>query len=142
MPVLVREGLSMTLSSRRTRRRLLLVMIATALALTAGVWLAWPRPRSAINRDNAAKIEAGMTVAQVNALLGGPGRDEGGDFTVHYVESSDRVIPDDCNVWLWVSAECGVMVYFRDDRVCHVSVGESTRREESLPAKLRRWLGL
>jgi outer membrane protein assembly factor BamE (lipoprotein component of BamABCDE complex) len=58
-----------------TRRRLLLfALIAVAVVLAVGVWLLWPR--TAITRENAAKIQAGMTLAEVEAILGGPARDE------------------------------------------------------------------
>jgi hypothetical protein len=67
------EGIEMT-----TRRRLLLFgMLAGLLVLGAGVWLFWPRP--GITRENAAKIQPGMTIWQVEHLLGGPARDESTD---------------------------------------------------------------
>jgi hypothetical protein len=59
-----------------TARRCLLVfgLLPGVLALGAGVLLLWPR--TAITRENAAKIKEGMTLAQVEALLGGPPRSE------------------------------------------------------------------
>ena len=57
-----------------TRRRLMLFgLLAGLLALGAGGWLLWPRT-SAITRENAAKIKAGMSLAEVEAILGGPAR--------------------------------------------------------------------
>src|SRR5260370_5738376 len=57
------------------RRRLLLFgLLAGSLALGAGLWLLWPR--SAITRENAAKIQEEMTLAEVEAILGGPERDD------------------------------------------------------------------
>src|SRR4051812_18163811 len=57
-----------------TRRRwLLLGMVVAAAVLAAGLWLIQP-PRSAINGENAAKIRRGMTLAEVEAILGGPPR--------------------------------------------------------------------
>jgi hypothetical protein len=54
-----------------TRRRVLLFgLLAGLLALGAGVWLLWPR--TAITRENAAKIRDGMTLTEVEAILGGP----------------------------------------------------------------------
>ncbi len=57
------------------RRRLLyLSLAAVAVGLGVGVWTL--RPRTAITRENAAKIEQGMTLAKVEAIMGGPPRDE------------------------------------------------------------------
>ena len=56
-----------------TRRRLLLPSLLACLATLAVVL--WPR--TAITPENAAKIQAGMTLTEVEALLGGPARDEG-----------------------------------------------------------------
>jgi|SRR5882724_6685651 len=58
-----------------TRRRLLLFgLLAGVLALGVGGWMLWPR--SAITRENAAKVQTGMTLAEVESILGGPERDE------------------------------------------------------------------
>jgi hypothetical protein len=58
------------------RRALVLAVIGAALALAGGVWLLWPEPHPSINRGSAAKIQAGMTPAEVEAILGGPPRDD------------------------------------------------------------------
>ena len=58
-----------------TRRRVLLLgLLATAVGVAAAAWLLWPR--TAITRENAAKVREGMTLAEVEAILGGPARDE------------------------------------------------------------------
>ena len=58
-----------------TRRRLLLFgMLAIATVFAVAVWMLWPRP--GITRANAMRIEVGMTRADVEAVLGGPARDE------------------------------------------------------------------
>jgi hypothetical protein len=44
------------------------------LVLTA--WQLWPR--TAITRENAEQIQPGMTLTEVEAILGGPARDEYG----------------------------------------------------------------
>lgn len=57
-----------------TRRRLLLFALLgglLALGIFAVLW-----PRSAINRTNAAKIHKGMTLEEVETILGGPARNE------------------------------------------------------------------
>jgi hypothetical protein len=56
------------------RRLLVLGLPAGLVALAVAAWLLWPR--TAITRENAAKIQPGMTLAEVEAFLGGPARDE------------------------------------------------------------------
>src|SRR5581483_10591386 len=61
-----------------SRGRLLVVglRLSVTLALVGvGAWMVWPRP-SAITWDNAAKIKAGMTLREVEAILGGRARDD------------------------------------------------------------------
>ncbi len=58
----------------RPRRLLLLAVVAVVVAMAGGAWLLWPR--SAITRENAAKIRVGMTLVEVQTILGGPPRDE------------------------------------------------------------------
>lgn len=62
-------------------RRILIGILLLSLVLLAGYGLLWWRfvpPASAINRANAMKITPGMTLAEVEAILGGPARDESG----------------------------------------------------------------
>jgi hypothetical protein len=63
------------------RRRLLFLALAMiAVVVAAALTIASLGPRSAITAENAAKIEKGMTLAQVEELLGGPARNEDGPF--------------------------------------------------------------
>jgi hypothetical protein len=58
-----------------TRHRLLLLAVPVALVLLGvGAWLLWPH--TAITRENAAKIHKGMTITEVEVVLGGPQRNE------------------------------------------------------------------
>jgi hypothetical protein len=56
--------------TRRTRRLLLLALPAGLAVALVAAWLHWPRP-SAITRENAAKIRAGMTLAEAENSPGG-----------------------------------------------------------------------
>src|SRR3954465_7795793 len=60
----------------RVRRRLCIALGLLGCLLIAGcaAWLL--SPRTAITQENAARIPAGMTLAEVEAILGGAGRDE------------------------------------------------------------------
>src|SRR5262245_11545526 len=62
--------------STRRRRMVVVGLLAALGALGLTLWLLWPR--TAITLENAARIESGMTRAQVEAILGGPARDEAG----------------------------------------------------------------
>jgi hypothetical protein len=60
-----------------TRRRLLLFGVSVAVVvLSVGVWVFWAQPRTMITRENAARIQVGMTLGEVEAILGGPARNE------------------------------------------------------------------
>src|SRR5947209_1331884 len=59
--------------TKRPRRLLVLAVLSTAASLAVGVWWVWPR--TAITRENAARIEKAMTLAEVAAILGGPHAD-------------------------------------------------------------------
>jgi hypothetical protein len=58
------------------RRPYVLIAISTAI-LVLGLFacLMWPR-KSAITVENAERIKEGMALAEVEAILGGPARDE------------------------------------------------------------------
>jgi len=61
-----------------TLRRLLVCgLLSGLLVLGAGAWLLWPRP--GITRANAVKIQPGMTLAAVEAILDGRDRDDASD---------------------------------------------------------------
>jgi hypothetical protein len=75
-----------------TRRRVLLLgSVAVVVALVVG-WWAVPRP-SAINPENAAKINEGMTLAEVEAILGGPPLDESTMGILRDAVTNDEAIP-------------------------------------------------
>jgi hypothetical protein len=58
-----------------TRRRLLLLAVFTALVV-AVVAAALLCQHTSITRENEARIREGMTMAELEAILGGPPRDE------------------------------------------------------------------
>jgi hypothetical protein len=54
--------------------RYLILFLAVASLVALSVWLAWPH--SSITRENAARIHEGMTLEEVEFVLGSPERDE------------------------------------------------------------------
>lgn len=140
-----------------TRRRgfLLLAMVAVAVVLAVGSWLL--RPRSAITPENAAKIQRGMTLTEVEKLLGGPRRNEStgplaGDYSLltrlHGVGAA--TLDFDGN-WTfdvtqnnqWVNNSLAILVLL--DAEGRVEWHESYpvhRVQEPILDMIRRWLGL
>jgi outer membrane protein assembly factor BamE (lipoprotein component of BamABCDE complex) len=57
------------------KRSALLLLVASCLGVVGFAAYLLPRS-SAINEENVARIQKGMTLAQVEAILGGPARDE------------------------------------------------------------------
>jgi hypothetical protein len=120
--------------TRRTRRLLLAALPVAVLAAGLVAWLLWPPP-SAITRENAEKIRAGMTLAEVEALLGGPARNESG-LPDHYIDVTRRS-EDKC----WASERLIVVVVL-DDAGRVIQHSEFPMRGGGGLATLRRWLGL
>ena len=129
-----------------TRRRLLLFgLLIGSLALGASIWSLWPR--SAINLENAAKIQCGMTLADVEAILGGPARDETrGRGVVMYPGPGMvgwELFFEDLTVAEWLSEECGIWIAFEKKRVVKKRVANVTLREEQTILQMfLRWLGV
>jgi hypothetical protein len=145
------------------RRRLLLfgLLVAITLAMVGGIWWWAVWPHTAISRENAARIDKGMTRAEVEAILGGPAR----------IEPSTGVVPDlDLNLPendqllrlmeeqqlaliaetrpiaerpIWVSDNVSIYVRFDDQGRVEKCLSVPVRPvQESLTDKLRRWLRL
>jgi hypothetical protein len=123
-----------------TRRRLLLLALPVAVALVGvGGWMMWPRP-SAITKENIAKVQPGMTLTKVEAIVGGPARDEmDGNSCVLYP-------PIGMIVGLqrrqWVGPEVAIQIVFGDDGVLAMQCGLTNPVEETLRQRLCRWLRL
>ena len=127
-----------------TRRRVLVFgLLAGLLALSGGVWLLWPRP--GITRANAAKIKVGMTLPEVEAILGGPARCEAtGEVVVEgeaVVERNayPRLAFRDARTWQSNTVEIWV-TFDADERVADID--PIPLRHESALELVRRWLRL
>jgi hypothetical protein len=130
------------------RKRLrLFALIAGIVALVAFAWLLGSRtPTTAITPANAAKIRNGMTVGEVEAVLGGPARDECTGPIV-YDASVGRVshsLPENGLINIWQSDTVQLSVVFRDGVVVYHSPLPVHRVDvdASVFDRLRGWLGL
>jgi hypothetical protein len=123
------------------RRLLLLGLAAVLVLLGVGVLALWPR-RPAITRANAEKIQMGMTLAEVEELLGGPARNESNmpdNFINDAFEFHDCARPFEDK--RWASPAYVVIVEFDDSgRVTGHFIFDF--HGESLLDRLRRWLRL
>jgi hypothetical protein len=154
--------------NRRRHRRLLLffgLFAGIAIAVLLATWLLWPHP--SITRENAAKLTKGMTLSEIEALLGGPERikttgptegdaDDNGDdgpdaerlaserflnALTHTARSHRSRI--DSTKHTWGSDSVAIFVVFdADQRVIDFAVRPLRRAPESPLDKLCRWLGL
>jgi hypothetical protein len=147
---------------RRTRHLLLFGLPAVLVAVALAAWLLWPR--TAITRENAARIQDGMSLAEVESLLGGPARDEttgpvtldeGGGNPADGIGYPLRELRMrqwiDLLVWgalrprapQWKSNHVTIRVEFdAHDRVADFGVYRMRRVDEGPLDRLRRWLGL
>jgi hypothetical protein len=126
------------------RKRLLLIFGCLAAVLLAGyVTLRLTAPRHAITSTNVQAIQEGMTEAEVVEILAVPaGNYSTGKYqgVEHYAIVS-LIFSRGGKVWL--GDEAGIWVQFdQAGKVCDKSCVWFTRPEESLLAKLRRWLGM
>jgi hypothetical protein len=126
---------------------------AAVIASVALAWLLWPR--TAITRQAAARIAPGLSLAEVNAILGGPARDET-TGPVGRLDPPEFALPDARGIrWRisigdlrpglqrWQSDEASVWVHFDDEgRVTDCHTFPMRRVEEGALDRLRRWLPL
>lgn len=71
-------------------RRFLFLSLAAVMVKLTVAWVVWPR--SAITRENVARIQRGMTRIEVEAILGGPAR--------HDSTGPTRVVPAEVDLGL------------------------------------------
>jgi hypothetical protein len=137
------------------RTRLLLFALPGALVATMlAAWVLWPR--TAITRENAAKIQPGMTLAEVEAILGGPARDEAmGPLVLDQngARPDAEAMLDELHFVLgrlgsppllqWQSNQVAIVLQFdAAGRVTECHTLPLCRGDESPLDRLRRWLGL
>jgi hypothetical protein len=129
------------------RRRLLLFALLTVLVVAA-LWatMGWRRP-SAITRENETRLRVGMTLDKVEAILGGPPRDERSGPTELDPDAYTTLKPDPpppakvSPISEWFSDEVMIRVMFdADGRAEWISTCPLRRTYPGLPATARHWL--
>jgi hypothetical protein len=84
------------------RRKLLVVLAGMAVVGAVGTVVLWPQPPSRITRENFVRVCAGMSRAEIEAILG-PSGDYRTGPTRYYIdgpwEGIDRDLPHDAFWW-------------------------------------------
>jgi hypothetical protein len=132
----------------KRRRFLFVALLIVMVVLSLGVCLL--PPRTAITRDNAERIRLGMTLADVEEILGGPERDEttgpterdpnfdGPEFNQEYLAGKP-----DPSMYAWQADRVAILVLIGpDNRVVDFAIRLSRRTQETMLDMLRRWLRL
>jgi hypothetical protein len=125
------------------RMRLLLLLVAVALVLLGSYLTLWRTgPKHRISRESFARIQAGMTEQEVEAVLGVPA----GDYAtarVAIAECYDLRVPAAAVQKQWTGDQGTILVFFYPaDKVCVFRFFQVARVDESFLDKARRWLGL
>jgi hypothetical protein len=133
-----------------TRRRRLLVfgLLAGLLALGIGAWLLSPRT-TVITRENAANLRAGMSLAEVEEILGPERDDSTGPTEGEWLAPEAWMLVGGHTseigvVWhSWSSDSVLVLVELdAEGRVARIDILPFRRAQESPLAMLRHWLRL
>ena len=125
------------------RRRLMLSAIPFMLVMigVTGIATYLMQPRTAITRANAAKIQPGMTLAEVEAILDGPARNDATGRVSYCLTGIKGFDPNVPRPPEWLSEEVLVMVYLDANHRVQRCVPVDVRREDSLVEIIRRRLG-
>jgi hypothetical protein len=112
-------------------------MLLLLLGVAGGVliWLTYPKP--GVTRANYMRIREGMTLREVEALLGGPATGEG---PLHCADGLILDYPGWYQKW-WEGADLSILINYDDDRrvlrKCHDREG---RDESTFLGRLRHLL--
>src|SRR5262249_2885292 len=125
---------------------LLSVPAVLLMLLGAGLWVTCQRERSPITRENAERIQLGMTLADVEAIFGGPARidpaseNSFGWFLDFQHPPKDARIAVATRAWVGRHAKVEVAVD-AGGRVVSVLVHRSARDREPFYDSIRRNFG-
>jgi hypothetical protein len=123
------------------RRTLLAALAGLAVLVAAGVVVLWPRSSSRITRENFDRIKVGMSLAEVETILGAPG-----DYTTGpYDEFSPDLYSGGDLDWAratkvdWWSDTSGVTVVFDVSGSVQGSFFDRCHRAEQGPLANLLW---
>jgi hypothetical protein len=124
------------------KRMLGLVGVAAGLIAFVG-WRAFAPPPPRINLDSFARIQPGMTQAEVEAILGVPPGDYAAAGSVRpTLGVNPNELPAGARREDWWAEEAAVAVWFgQDGRVVNATAASWTTDSPWLE-RVRRWLGL
>jgi hypothetical protein len=129
-------------------RRLLLCGVIWAVPLGMTIWLFWPPPRqqSAVTHESFERIRPGMTLSELEALLGGPGHPDHSD----HLDRSDlcplihpRLKARDPlrSVWMrWADERTTIWVLLDEDGFALGSKRYKCELQETVLERAWRWL--
>jgi hypothetical protein len=91
------------------RRKLLVALAGLAVVLAAGVVVLWPRamPPSLVTKENCARVQLGMSRAEVEVILG-----PAGDYSTDPRWASDWPAPGRPDSARWLSDRGAIYVCF------------------------------
>jgi hypothetical protein len=128
------------LGAMRKRRKVVLGLAAAALVLTGHVgWRAFAPPRHRITADSIRAIRGGMTLAEVETLLGAPPGD--------YSTTGKGVVGRDASplpTWYyksWSADDAGVTVWFDNEGWVVMKEVAIWAPPVSWLDRVRSWLG-
>ena len=146
------------------RRLILFGLLSAFLLMGVGAWILWTRPPpTAITLENASNVRPGMTLNEVELILGGPQRnDSTGPTCICYYEIGENDEPQrtpewyscgptprafDCHAWwaahFWQSDCAWIRIGLTGDgRVEWIIANPCQRVRVSPLAMLRHWLRL
>jgi hypothetical protein len=112
-----------------------LVIVAVGLSL---FWL-WPNER--VSPASCERIHEGMSLPEVEAILGGPAgvyTSDGNDWSMGMLDGGTRHINH--RRLVWVGNNSGIRVDF--DEEGQVAVKQWVPRQQSIWNRMRAWIGL
>jgi hypothetical protein len=121
-------------------RRCIFAFVCAGLVgmLAVCIWLLCPPP-SAITKENGDRIQLGMTLQEVEAILAGPPRDETCGRVIVIYDGSRNESPVRCQ---WIGADLAVCVEFENGQVSWIERGIVFLRDETMLQVIRRYLRL
>jgi hypothetical protein len=125
------------LKSKRFWTVVVLCMVAIAI-IGPAIWIAIPHP--GINHQNFRKIQVGMTVDEVTALMGRPPGNYARPTSFILAGQGESMGDTAPGSQAWMS-DSGCIIVGLDENDCVTGAGFSCVRDDSLLGRLHKFLG-